>query len=269
MKKLLISLLASLLLAITAMPPGALAQIDPQYLREVLTEDNGWPLSTLCTGTDVRVRAEANTNCDIITYLQPGDVFYVKEVITMADYDWCKGVTAQGERGFVAINYLQLAHDAATQNGRFKAAFETDRIFDGETLAQEIDITFQYDPSKVIALEEEIFHYAPYKYQVGNNWIHGDMLSNGEFIPIGVLITGPGHKVAGLEVGQKLTDEEFDLFKKNMNLIGWEGPHSYNDEHYWYLYNTVDSQERPVRGFDVILQDNIIKEIRYYYIPID
>lgn len=258
-------LLAALLLGMTLLTPKVLAEIAPDQLQAVLSEYPGWPLATYCTGTDVRVRAEANTDCDVVDWLQPGDVFYVKELFPQDDYCWYKGVTPGGEQGFVAINFLEQAPGAEAQAERFKAAFATDTTYEGKALAKDL-----YDPEQVIRLEQETFHYAPCKYRVGNSWLHGDILPHGFFEIIGVEIVGPGHKVAGLEVGQTLTEADLANFSQNMNLIGWEGGSDSDDgRHDWRIYGAVDGQPRPVKGFAVILQGTTIKVIQYWHHVID
>lgn len=265
-------LIAACALGLVMLANVAFAEIDPSYVQRVLQNDNGWPLATVCHATDVNLRTEPNTNCEVVTMLQKGDIFYVKEVIEKPDYTWFKGVTASGDKGYMVSRYLNQAPRAAVSSERFRAAFNTSTIYDIKKFAQELGIDYQYDPAKVEVLKEERFHYAPHRIKVGKHWVHGEKEADG-FWPIGVVIAAPGYNIAGLEVGKKISVEEVAALCKNMNLMGWQDEGSYNDGHdtlYFYYYDTVDGMNRPVEGF-AVAHDNkrVIREIRYWHIPVD
>lgn len=254
----------------------AYAEIATDYLQNVLQDNNGWPLATVCTGSDVNLRTDASTNCEVIDMMQRGDLFYVKEVVTRPDYTWCMGVTAKGQTGFMVSKYLEQAPRAATKIERFRAAFVSSTIYDGERLAKAMGDNFKYRPELVEELKEEVFHYAPHRYKVNFSWIHGEKQSDGTFHTIGVVHEDSGYdrnyNIAGLEVGQKFNVETIKAFSKNMNMIGWEDPYEIKadmKECYWYLKDTVDGQERPVEGFGIKINNGYISEIRYWHIPID
>lgn len=268
--------IAGLALGLSLIANLASAEIDPQYLQNVLKDNNGWPLATVCIGSDVNVRNDATTNCEVITMLQKGDIFYVQEVIPRADYNWCKGVTGKGETGFMVSKYLEQAPRAAVPSERFRAAFNSSRIYDGRLLAQAMGFDFIYRPELVEKLKEETFGYAPHRYKVAYNWIHGEKNGDGGFDTIGVVLGDSGYdrnyNVAGLEVGQKFDVETIKAFNKNMNLIGWDSPDEIKadmGECYWYLYDTVDGNPRPVEGFGFQTKNGYISEIRYFHIPVD
>lgn len=265
-------LIAGCVLGLTMLANVAFAEIDPGYVKRVLENDNGWPLATVCHATDVNLRTEPNTNCEVITMLQKGDIFYVKEVIEMPDYTWLRGVTASGDKGYMVSRYLNQAPRAAVTSERFRAAFATSTIYDINKFAQELGVNDQYDPAKVEVLKQERFHYAPHRIKVGDNWVHGEKQED-NFWTIGVIVTTPGYNIAGLEVGKKISVEEVATFSKNMNLIGWQDEGSYTDGYdtlYFYYYDTVDGSNRPVEGFAVSHDKNrIIREIRYWHIPVD
>lgn len=267
---------AGLVFGLTMMANLAFAEIATDYLQNVLQDNNGWPLATVCTGSDVNLRTDANTNCEVIDMLQKGDIFYVKEVITRPDYTWCKGVTAKGQTGFMVSKYLEQAPRAATKSERFRAAFLSSKIYDGERLAKAMGDDFKYKPELVETVNEEVFSYAPHRYKVVYCWIHGEKLNDGSFETIGIVFEDSGYdrnyNIAGLEVGQKVDVETLKAFSKNMNMIGWDDPYVIKkgiDECYWYLNDTVDGQERPVEGFGIKIKNGYISQMRYWHIPID
>jgi len=184
--------------------------------------------------------------------------------------------------------YLDQAPRAATPSERFRAAFETGRNYDMNALAKACGIEFQYNPSMVQTLSKEVFHYAPQRVMVGPHEVHGEKLDdsstvlgpneirgenpNDRFTIIGVMLKAPGYKIAGLEVGKSVTEEEMQKFDKNMNFISWNGQSFDEDnmkQYIWYLDDTVDGHARPVEAFRVSVKDNVIKEIRFHHIPID
>lgn len=64
-KKLFLS--AALCLAIFA--NTAFAEVNTAYLANELRSYPGWPLEVYCNATDVNVRTQPNTDCDVITML--------------------------------------------------------------------------------------------------------------------------------------------------------------------------------------------------------
>lgn len=268
--------LVGFFLGISMLANVAYAEISPNYVKNVLQDNNGWPLTMICTGSDVNLRTEANTNCEVIDMLQKGDVFYVKDVINGTDYTWFKGVTAKGQTGFMVSKYLDQAPRAANKNERFRAAFLASTIYDGERLAKAMGLEFKYRPELVETLKDEVFHYASHRYKVGSSWVHGEKENDGSFHTIGVILENSGYdrnyNIAGLEVGQKIDLETLKAFSKNMNMIGWEEPYEINmgmEECYWYVHDTVDGQQRPVEGFGIKIKNGYISQIRYWHIPID
>lgn len=59
----------------------AFAEVNTAYLANELRSYPGWPLEVYCNATDVNVRTQPNTDCDVITMLQRGDKFYVSRVV--------------------------------------------------------------------------------------------------------------------------------------------------------------------------------------------
>lgn len=265
-------LIAGCVLGLTMLANAAFASIDPGYVQRVLQNDNGWPLATVCDATDVNLRTEPNTNGEVVAMLQKGDIFYVKEVIKKPDYTWFRGVSEKGDKGYIVSNFLDPARRAANPRERFRAAFKTSTIYDIKKFAQELGIDYKYDPSQVEVLKRELFHYAPHRIQVGKHWVHGEKEEN-SFWTIGVIIAAPGYNIAGLEVGQKISEEDDAALCKNMNLMGWEGAMHYKEKYnaiQFEYYDTVDGMNRPVEAFAVFHDDNrIIREIHYWHIPID
>ena len=48
----------------------AFAEVNTAYLANELRSYPGWPLEVYCNATDVNVRTQPNTDCDVITILQ-------------------------------------------------------------------------------------------------------------------------------------------------------------------------------------------------------
>ena len=68
----------------------AFAEVNTDYLANELRSYPGWPLEVYCNATDVNVRTQPNTDCDVITMLQRGDKFYVSMVVDVvnSEYKW-------------------------------------------------------------------------------------------------------------------------------------------------------------------------------------
>lgn len=265
-------IVAGLALGLTMAANLAYAELAADYLQNTLQDNNGWPLATVCADSDAVLRAAADNGSGTVDTLQKGDIFYVKTVVTGADGTWCKGVTAGGQTGFMAGSCLEQAPDAEAKTERFRAALLASKIYDGERLAKASGIVFQYSPELVEKLEEEVFHYAPYKYEVGSNEVHGTRLGDGSFETIGVVLRDPSCRIAGLEVGQKFIPQVLREFSDNMNMIGWESNREINAETTkcnWYRSDTVDGQQRRVEGFGIRISNGYISQIRYWRLPVD
>ena len=115
----------------------AFAEVNTAYLANELRSYPGWPLEVYCNATDVNVRTQPNTDCDVITMLQRGDKFYVSRVVDVvnSEYKWLLGTTEKGHVGFMASKYLDTTPRAASAAGRFNAALEADWIMDPEIFA--------------------------------------------------------------------------------------------------------------------------------------
>ena len=261
--------IAGLTAGLTMMANIAFAEIDPSYFQTALKDYPGWPIATTCTHSDVNVRVAPNTYCDVVEILQPGELFYIREIIPKENHIWCSGFTARGTKGFVSHKFLDRNSRAEIKSERFRAAFNTSRILNGSTLAAEMGIPWEYNPKKVETLKQEQFSYAPHRYKIGKSWVHGEKQPDGGFWPIGVVMLDSSYQIAGLEVGDYLSQQNLEDFSKNMSLIGWDGPYKYEDEIAWYYEDVVDRQPRPIQGFKIIAPHNTIQEIRYYNIPID
>lgn len=167
---------------------------------------------------------------------------------------------------------VMMIADATTEIEQFREAFLASKIYDGERLAEASGVEFKYTPELVKNLDEEVFHYAPHKYDVGYNEVHGVKHDDGSFETIGVVIGDPSYRVAGLEVGQKFIPEVLRKFSNNMNMIGWESNREINEgttKCNWYLRGNVDGQQRRVEGFGIRISNGYISEIRYWRVPID
>ena len=112
-KKLFLS--AALGLAIFA--NTAFSEVNTAYLANELRSYPGWPLEVYCNATDVNVRTQPNTDCDVITMLQKGDKFYVTRVVDVvnSEYKWLLGTTEKGHVGFMASKYLDTTRKLPAQ----------------------------------------------------------------------------------------------------------------------------------------------------------
>lgn len=105
--------------------------ISADYLSSELEANPRYPYETYCNAAYVNVRSEANTDCDVVTMLQNGDKFYVRKVFYVAgsEYVWLYGSTERGQRGYMASRYLSAEPEAESTAGRFKAALESEFIW--------------------------------------------------------------------------------------------------------------------------------------------
>lgn len=95
-------------LGVAMLANTAFAEVNTAYLANELRSYPGWPLEVYCNATDVNVRTQPNTDCDVITMLQRGDKFYVSRVVDVvnSEYKWLLGTTEKGHVGFMASKYL-------------------------------------------------------------------------------------------------------------------------------------------------------------------
>ena len=113
----------------------AFAHLSGGYLSDIIDEHPRWPLATQCIATDVNLRTEPNTNCEVVTMLQNGDKFYARKVVFIPDskYVWVYGTTEKGYRGYMYNQYISALPDgqyAHSDEGRFQASVEANWIND-------------------------------------------------------------------------------------------------------------------------------------------
>ena len=176
----------------------AFAEVNTDYLANELRSYPGWPLEVYCNATDVNVRTQPNTDCDVITMLQRGDKFYVSMVVDVvnSEYKWLLGTTERGHVGFMASKYLDTTPRAASAAGRFNAALEADWIMDPEIFA-----SGAYYPGPVEQNTDDIISYADKKMQVGPRLFYIDSARNKVN---DVKINKLHGSMAGYAVGQQL-----------------------------------------------------------------
>lgn len=248
----------------------AMAEIYPQAVDRALMDqsiNSQWPYATQCIGTDVNVRTEPNTNCEVITMLQPNEKFYVIKVVPKNDYTWMEGITEQGKHGYMVSKYLDAVPNAAARRERFKAALAVSKQYTPSAIAEACGTIFT---NKFEIVKPELFPYSPHKVKIGPCWVHGESLPTG-FDVIGVLVEEPGYKFLGLQVGDTFTKEMATTMNKDMMYQGWEdcGDISKLTEYCWYRTEAVDGSERPVEGVFIITKNNKITQIRWNHFPID
>ena len=249
----------------------ASAEIYPGAVTQALERtdiNSAWPYTTICIGEDVNLRSQPNTNCDVITMLQKGDIFYVNKVIPGNQYTWMEGITATGDRGYMVSKYLDPGQNAALRRERFRAAIQSSLLYDVQKFATVVNLPIGRN---VETLKEEKFHYAQHVIRVGNSEFHGEM-DGGQFHVIGVIVKDSSYKFAGLQVGDTIATEDLKAIDKDMQTINWyTGIDNWTGqtEVHWYRHEAVDGSERPVENIGIITENGRIKEIRWSHIVID
>lgn len=243
----------------------AFAEVNTAYLANELRSYPGWPLEVYCNATDVNVRTQPNTDCDVITMLQRGDKFYVSRVVDVvnSEYKWLLGTTEKGYVGFMASKYLDTTPRAASAAGRFNAALEADWIMDPEIFA-----SGAYYPGPVEQNTDDTITYADKKLQVGPRLFYIDSAKNRVSE---VKINKLHGMMAGYAVGQLLNTDSQIRLDGYLKMNGWEYDYmsrGRSDTHYmigWlkYAYN-ARGQKFLHKSFYVKLDSKeVISEIIY------
>ena len=260
-KKLFLS--AALGLAIFA--NTAFAEVNTDYLANELRSYPGWPLEVYCNATDVNVRTQPNTDCDVITRLQRGDKFYVSRVVDVvnSEYKWLLGANEKGHVGFMASKYLDTTPRAASAAGRFNAALEADWIMDPKIFASNA-----YYLGRVEKNTDDTISYADKKMQVGPRLFYIDSARN----KVNEVKVNKLHgSMAGYAVGQQLDTDRQITLDGYLKMNGWEDDYmggGRSDTHYmigWlkYAYN-ARGQKCLHKSFYVKLDSrDVIAEIIY------
>ncbi len=265
LKKLLYSTIFTLLVAFST--PAA-AQLQADFVEGELDKYPMWPLTTQCTATDVNVRTEPNTNCNVITMLQNGDVFYVYNVIRGNDYVWLYGRTGEGAEGYMVGNYLDAASNSTSKTERFRALVDGAWITDVKNFAAASGQDFS---DKAINLSEERFPFAEQVIKIGPHELHGNFYEcDGNLFASAVVLRGPGFAVLNREVGEQLTEAQLNEINQNMLAIGWNDMYfnAQNNTYSWYFEEKIDGSMRPTKEIAFTVKNNTITEIVYRYIVI-
>ncbi len=260
-------LIPALALALTFLTVPASAEITTLQMQQEFRGYFGWPVPTLCTATDVNVRADASLNGPVIFSLNKDNLFYVVDCKDNDGHSWMQGYTSKGVKGWVTGKYLKNAPYAGTKRGRFGSALFATKIYDLENFS----LACGYEPGAIVQNSRELFSYAPQSLPVGPHWVHGEKEAD-NFHIIGVRIMAPGYSIGGLEVGMHFNYDDACNFHENMQELGWWNGADrlcYENGYYWYKNEIVDRSPRPVEGFTVFVDQDKICEIRYYHIPID
>ena len=260
------------LLGLSLFSATAFAELNCPVIEQELQNYSGWPLTAICIGSDVNLRTEPSTSCEVVTMLQPDDKFYMRRVIYKNDYNWIEGITDKGDKGYMVSKYLVISPTSTTRADRFEAALASSMIFDPEKFSKLTG--YAYDGTSQKA-NPQLFGYAPDKIKIGPYWVHGEATTSG-FDTIGVAIPLPGYKVAGLEVGDTLNPQQLETFNQDMQNSNWRPGFDNlareletNHKLYWYVYDKVDGLERPVQALGLKFKKQQITEIQYCLIPID
>ena len=252
-------------LGVAMLANTAFAEVNTAYLANELRSYPGWPLEVYCNATDVNVRTQPNTDCDVITMLQKGDKFYVFRVVDVvnSEYTWLLGTTEKGHSGFMASKYLDVTPRAASAAGRFNAALEADWIMDPEIFA-----SGAYYPGPVEKNTDDTISYADKKVQVGPRLFYIDSAKNRVSE---VKINKLHGMMAGYAVGQQLDTDRYIELDGYLKMNGWENDPmgvGISDTHHmfgWvkYAYN-ARGQKFLHKSFYVKLDSkDVISEIIY------
>ena len=241
--------------------------ISADYLSSELEANPRYPYETYCNAADVNVRSEANTDCDVVTMLQNGDKFYVRKVFYVAgsEYVWLYGSTERGQRGYMASQYLSAEPEAESTAGRFKAALESEFIWNPADYAAysgykmgavepapEIKRSFDVRKVRVGPREFLLYEAADKTFEVVINRIPGD--------------------IAGYAVGQYFDVSDYKTLNSRFSMLGWnEAPvDAADDEPGQKIYGwqkskrDADGFDRLENGFYVTVNNKrIIEKISY------
>lgn len=200
----------------------AFAHLSGGYLSDIIDEHPRWPLATQCIATDVNLRTEPNTNCEVVTMLQNGDKFYARKVVFIPNipnskYVWVYGTTEKGYRGYMYNQFIGALPDgqyAHSDEGRFQAAVEANWINDPAGYAAGSG----YSMGRVEHADDMNIAYDLNKVQVGPRVFYTRAFDGKTFQV--VINKAPG-EMAGYTVGQHFDQKERNNFYDMMRRIGW------------------------------------------------
>lgn len=244
------------------------------------SSDNPAPLSDivpalgLCSGYDINLRTQPNTQSEVLTTLNKNHRLYLCEKIrtTAADKGWYRvALFTDNDRKVLipsAFIYAEYVRDEAgnmSSTQRFRAAFETSVLFNYRTLQQATN-------SK--AIPEELPKVAGYETHrtefIPGMVAHSEKISEDEYVMHTIRVETSYYTVCGLRVGDTLTPELESLIHSGMVAMGWEGSKqaAYSS---WMLYqaNAGWKDPRPIRSFKIMHENNIITGFQWQVYLID
>lgn len=271
-----IRIIAVCLLVVLGVAPAAAANpFDlAQYIKSSdvsYSNASSWPLSVLCTGSDVNLREAPNTSCTVVGSLQKDEQVYLREISSAPEFDgypWAAIITAQGQKGCVNSKYLQVVPGAAERRERFRALFYSSVFFKMGELSAANDNIHGNGFASITKEEKNMVGYDDVDSKVIINdliWVYTSKEA-GDIELYAAKLFAPGYKAAGLGVGDSFDAE---AFSKDMSSIGWEEDMKSSDEYRWYSRALVDGHKRPVKGFVVKLKDGKITEVIWRLYLID
>ena len=71
----------SLALGMSLFSSVAFAELNGRQVEAEFKGYFGWPITALCTGSDVNLRTDPGTDSNVITMLQKGDEFHITDVV--------------------------------------------------------------------------------------------------------------------------------------------------------------------------------------------
>ena len=145
--------ISALALALTFLTHPVSAEISTFQMQHEFRGYFGWPVPTLCTATDVNVRADASLSGPVVHSLNKDNIFYVVDCRDNDGHSWMQGYTSNGVKGWVTGKYLRNAPYAGTKRGRFGSALFATKIYDLDNFSSACG----YKPGAIVQNSREIF----------------------------------------------------------------------------------------------------------------
>ncbi|MGN0009318.1 MAG: SH3 domain-containing protein [Desulfovibrionaceae bacterium] len=227
------------------------------------------PLPATCTGNGVSLReTPAKSGNKIATLARDEAVYLIGRQDTGEEYPWALAITQAGYRGWVYGQYISSTNAMLTEDGRFKARFDSSVFFDMQAVMRAAGIADKNVKKQSADVNDpDSPHYADEKMSFAEGFTF--YLTGNE--PFYVIITKKGYKAAGLQVGDTIDKNMLAQFNERMSATGWNA--MYEDEstheYTWTLDRIVDEVKRPVQKFSIMAENGKIKSIRWGSIVID
>ena len=238
--------------------------------KELPTLDQDNPLSAVCTGSGVSLRAQPSSGGEKIATLDKDEeLCLIGRQETKEKYPWIFVISQAGFRGWVYGRFVSFSDAALTESGRFRARFDSSLCLNHlDALTRIAGIQDKKaEKSGVGENDPDAPHYADTKlvYPEGFTLYLMD-----EGILLTVSLDKKGYKAAGLQAGDAIDSETLQKFNANMTSMGWSSMQAVDSGTYkWVLEAMVDTAKRPVKHFSITAEDGKIRRITWGNYVID